>query len=308
MFYAHKPWSPAVSPKYPDEPRAHTSVLLCNVKENKIQNLLNIDGYNYTSYVDILGERLGGKPHPYIQQRLVLKALDNTRQKMPIQKPSWSNMNCVLYSFSYVEQIIRLFNTQPELMENLFLNEMDDNPVSPVSLFLLEEGILEGLTGKYIRKDRGNFVSDEQLTREYHANIRTAFAEQYRLEHTIRLPVDAEETTRPEIPVSGTSAISHEETEVKFSSDAKHPHHVLSADSHFPKPSPSLFTTAMEDNISDKENSVKQQSRAARQAVYHGKPHATEGLISRFVNTITRLWERIKNAVQSAVRNIGFGF
>ena len=48
FFYEHAPHSHATSPFFPREPRAHTSLLLGNVRNGKIDQLLNIDGFSIT--------------------------------------------------------------------------------------------------------------------------------------------------------------------------------------------------------------------------------------------------------------------
>jgi hypothetical protein len=181
MFYAHKPHSSEVSPEFPNEDRAHTSVLLCKVNNNKIEQILNVDGYNYTDYVDILGERPGATRNPDIQQRLVIQPMGpSSHNKTPLQRASWYNMNCVLYSLTFVEQIIDLFKGHPELMRSVFPANKTEK-ITPESLLLLEKGILEGLVGKYVKKTGGDYVYDDDLKDQHHKNLRELLAEQYAL-------------------------------------------------------------------------------------------------------------------------------
>lgn len=179
FFYTHKPHSPLVSPFYPKESPAHTSVLLCKVKHNKIKHVLNIDGYHFTDYVDILGERKGITPNPYIQQRLVIQAQgDHLAMRQPLQSPSWRNMNCVFYAFAFVDRILDLFSTQPQLMDAL-LNLSPSGKISFDALTQLETIILEGMIGKYVKKEGGLYVSDHHLRDQYHARSRYVLANDY---------------------------------------------------------------------------------------------------------------------------------
>ncbi|EHL29652.1 hypothetical protein [Legionella drancourtii] len=180
LFYAHKPHATALhpDPQFKNDPRAHTSLLLCKVNEGKIGHVLNIDGYNYPNYAD-------PTRNPHIKQRLVIQAQGNAdrEQLTPLQKASWQNMNCVLYSFTFAEQILALFQQQPELMSNLF-SEQEKTKISADNLFLLHEGILAGMTNKYVRAVGPHYIYDQSFSKEHHDRMRAALAKSYELQFT----------------------------------------------------------------------------------------------------------------------------
>jgi hypothetical protein len=180
IFYAHKPHATALhpDPQFKNDPRAHTSLLLCKVNEGKIEHVLNIDGYNYPNYAD-------PTRNPHIKQRLLIQAQGNAdrEEQTPLQRASWQNMNCVLYSFTFAEQILALFQQQPELMINLFPAQAKTK-ISADNLFLLHEGILAGMTDKYVRAVGPHYIYDPSFSKEHHNRMRTALAKSYELQFT----------------------------------------------------------------------------------------------------------------------------
>ena len=190
MFYAHKPHTPAMSPFAPNESRAHTSVLLCKVDNGRIQQTLNIDAYHFIDYIDIMGERPGAKPNPHIQKRLVLKTASGA-----IQRPSWNDMNCVLYSFSIVEQLLNIFKTEPETIHNVF--DSNNDMGADITHWLLQEAILAKLKGVYLsRSPQGEYQVDNDLVRAHHDGIREKLAVAFQLEHAPAQHQQSEEEQR----------------------------------------------------------------------------------------------------------------
>jgi len=286
MFYAHKPHSSDVSPVFPDEDRAHTSVLLCKVNNNKIEQILNVDGYNYTGYVDILGERPGATRNSLIQQRLVIQPIvASSGSKTPLQRASWRNMNCVLYSFTFVERIVELFNEQPNMMSNLFPADKTKK-VTPESLFFLEEGILEGLVGKYIKEANGNYVYDDSLKDQHHNRLRELLASQYAL----KCAADRQAQEMSNKPVQDTlTETVHEPVKKPVQNTVIEPVHQIEVPTVInsqTKPSKSIA----------KDPGLLLQQQATIDAVKHGTPKATEGFTDRFVNAIKWILEAIKDA------------
>jgi hypothetical protein len=213
MFYAHRPYSLAKSPYFPDQERAHTSVLLCKVNNNKIDQILNIDGYQSLAYVDVLGERAGATRHPRIQQKLLIQALGPLSHiKTPLQRASWGNMNCVLYSLSFVERLLALFEKRPEWMGHLFPTDSVSN-VSSDDLFLLEEAILEGLIGTYVIKRGHDYVYDASLQMKHHAELREHLAKQYAL-------ICVSDHAIPEVPHMTHKVLVDKKTDEPCVSDA----------------------------------------------------------------------------------------
>ena len=199
LFYAHEPHSAALhpDPQFRNDPRAHTSLLLCKVNEGKIEQVLNIDGYNYLNYAD-------PSRNPHIKQRLVIQAQGSADREAltPLQKASWQNMNCVLYSFTFAEQILALFQQQPELMNNLF-PEQATAKVSAENLFLLHEGILAGMSGKYVRAVGPHYIYDQAFNKEYNDRMREALATSYAMQFTKAQPMAVENSP------SATAAHQH---------------------------------------------------------------------------------------------------
>ena len=178
FFYAHAPNPGNVSPYFPHELPAHTSLLLAKVSEGKIKQLLNIDGYHFTSYVDILGERSGATPNPLIRNRLVIgiRESDLSPTRKPLQAVSWRGMNCVFYAFAFVQRILRLFMTNPQLIADVFPANILERPSEPV-LTALGDGILAGMEGKYVKRENGRLVLDNSARDAYHQLARGTLAE-----------------------------------------------------------------------------------------------------------------------------------
>lgn len=286
LFYAHKPHSTAKSPFFPDESAAHTSVLLCKVKDGTIQHTLNVDGYNYLEYVDVLGERPGVPKNPHIQQRLVLQA-DATYGKTPLQRASWSNMNCVLYAFDYVEQILKLFDEQPELMNELFPSNKGE-PISAESLFLLEEGILAGLVGKYVRKEGADYVYDDTLRKEHHRRLREDLAEQFSIQCSEQRNADV--SLLEEETVVDTTVLEINDSAVSRLEEAA-----------------SAGTAILEHDIGEG-SSLEEQQEATLDAIKHHRPYATESFVAQFVKAIRWLIEGIVSAIEHIAQKIGLAF
>lgn len=202
LFYAHEPHSPALhpDPQFRNDPRAHTSLLLGKVHEGKIAQLLNIDGYNHLNYAD-------PSRSPYIKQRLVIQAQGSADREAltPLQRASWQNMNCVLYSFTFAKQILALFQQQPELMINLFPEQATEK-VSAENLFLLHEGILAGMSDKYVRAVGPHYIYDQAFNKEYNKRMRETLATSYALQFSQAQPTAVENSPAHQHPAQETSA------------------------------------------------------------------------------------------------------
>ncbi|KTC66199.1 hypothetical protein Lade_0857 [Legionella adelaidensis] len=176
MFYAHKPHAPHINPFFPKQTRAHISLLLCKTDKNNITHVLNIDGYHFPGYVDILGERPGASRNPYIDQQLVVRALSlASRNKTPLQRASWRNMNCVLYAFTFAERILHLFETDPGLFSSIFSSEKSLAYLLPN----LEQAILAGMVDKYVTEQHGELIYNEEVRDAYHDRVRGVLAEKF---------------------------------------------------------------------------------------------------------------------------------
>lgn len=183
LFYAHKPHSIDISPEFPLEKAAHTSVLFCKITEQKISNILNIDCYNFTHYIDIIGETRRATPNPDIKQRLVIDAIDPQKQIIkPLQSPNWYKMNCAIYAFSVVKAMLELFVDAPETLNNIFDSE---GIVSEDSKKSLKNNILAGMTGTYVEKINGQYYKDQKSTDVYHQNVRETLAKNYQCEFLV---------------------------------------------------------------------------------------------------------------------------
>ena len=291
MFYAHKPNSPAMSPFYPDEPRAHTSVLLCKVDNGKIQKTLNIDAYNFTSYVDIMGER-SGTPNPHIQKRLVLEARPsaNASKDAPILQSSWNNMNCMLYSFTIVEQLLNVFKNQAETLSNVFDDTSDLGP--EVSAWLLKEGILSGMEGTYLTKNNGNYIVDKISMTEHHDRIREELATQFKNQHTKAADSQKSEALK-DAPVTAQHLPVDSNSPTKIENKPK------------PQEKVKKEVAAEPQHKKLERKKLEAQQKAAHHAVNHGTPKPTEGFVARFVNAIKIAWESVVNWVADTARSIG---
>lgn len=193
MMYAHKPHSSSRSPTYPDDPAAHTSVLLCKVENGVIRNTMNIDGYDFPGYVDIMGVRPGAQANPHIQQRMVIKAKNALPgEPSPIQSPSWKNMNCSLYALTITQQLIQMHESQPDTLANVFNPRFELG--AEVAHFLLSENIKAGMVGKYLQSmPSGEFISDRELAAAYHNDIREQLAAAFQAQHTQKAALVAEQ-------------------------------------------------------------------------------------------------------------------
>ena len=224
FFYAHKPHSEAVSPLFPEAPRSHTSLLLCKVTENKIERILNIDGYSNPEYVDITGERLGATPNPHIKDRLVIQAKEDAYSlaKSPLQSPSWYNLNCPIYALTFAKKILAIHAEQSQLLDNVFPEEKTLKP-SKTALDALEKEILEGMVGTYVTKKNGNFISDKRARDTHHNTIRATLAQNYELQQRA-MPLTSQSEPEQTLP----EEFAPEQTEtpvaakVKSTSDIPH--------------------------------------------------------------------------------------
>jgi hypothetical protein len=179
MFYTHKPHSSAVSPYYPEQFRAHTSVLLCQVRNGKIQDTLNIDSYNNLGFFDIMGERSDATPNPNIKQRLVLTAgsTSNKQVKRPLQTPSWDNMNCPLYALTITQQLLKLYQNNHDVLNNVFDDSLQIG--TEANKKILEEAILNEMVASQVyvtRTTAGEYLTNPELTSKHHHSIREKLA------------------------------------------------------------------------------------------------------------------------------------
>lgn len=174
MFYAHKTHSNFISPYNHDTNAAHTSLLLCKVDNGKINQVLNIDGYNNPAYMDILGERPYAQPNPYIKNRLVIEAPDKQYSKeKPLQSASWENLNCPLYAFAFAKAILNAFTISPEVLDNLFVG----NALSKPAMSNLKDMILQGVEGIYVKNTNGTMCRDAEAGRKFHKEVRETLAQ-----------------------------------------------------------------------------------------------------------------------------------
>lgn len=257
MLYAHKPHSPAKSPYYADEPRAHTSVLLCQVNDGKINKTLNLDAYDFPSYVDIMGTRSGATANPLIQDRIVLKAYHKAASEdTAIQQPSWQNMNCTLYALSIVTQLLAIAQKEPEILNNVFDAPQKIGEVA--SKWLLQERILQGWEGRYLTKssENGRYLVDSALVQATHQKIRAQLVAQLKKQQTDFQESLADETQKSHAPKPSNSA------KVKQAMPSSRP---------------------SEQALAKK---IKAQQKAAQDAVNTGEPKPTEGFVHRLVHSI----------------------
>lgn len=160
VFYAHKPHSDLLCPSYPNDPRAHTSLLLREIGDNdKIKRVINIDGYDSPAYVNPRSNKL-------INERIVVKDVT------PLQKASWSNMNCVLYAFTFAEIILNLIEL-PGIENNRHVLTND------LPKFL--ENLYKGIIGVYVPStSEGNREeSKNDMAIKHHTQVRERIAQAY---------------------------------------------------------------------------------------------------------------------------------
>ena len=181
FLYAHKPHNPnIISHINNDKNPIHSSLLLCKVTEGTINQILNIDGYDYQPFMDILGRRPGAAPNPYIKNRLVIDAQSSFHsQKEPLQAPSWYNLNCLIYAFTFAQAILNTIDFSPEVIDNLFVGNSSEP--SAVSLDNLKAAIIQGVEGKYVKQvqtsGKIDFYRDSRAATIYHDSIRNQLAE-----------------------------------------------------------------------------------------------------------------------------------
>jgi hypothetical protein len=235
LSYAHKPHSNLFSPYFPEAPRFHTSLLLCKIKENKIDQILNIDAYNFPGYVDILGERPGATPNPYIKNRLVIEAQPNIQSssKSPLQTPSWGNLNCSIYALTFAQKILAIHAENPEILDNVFPEEKTLKPTK-IALETLEKEILKGMIGTYVTKQKNSFVMDNNARDRHHNATRETLAQNYELQQRA-MPSSEKPISENFAPEQ--LAPAQTETTVSVNDDSKsNPPHVPSGFGFFSPP------------------------------------------------------------------------
>lgn len=167
LFYAHNAHSRCISFTNRDYQPQHTSLVLGIVGDKRtITDVLNIDGYEYLPFVDILGTTTG-RPHPQIHERLLITVpVGGSAEREPLQKASMNNLNCPLYAFAMAEALLKIDRINPTIIDAVF-----ETKFSLAACDDLGREILLDLRGKYL-DDSGSY--DSALCRRFHYTTRTA--------------------------------------------------------------------------------------------------------------------------------------
>jgi len=299
------------------------------VDNGVITNTMNIDGYDYTGYVDIMGERPGAQGNPHIQQRMIIEAKSSIDGEMnPIQAPSWSNMNCTLYAFTITQQLIDMHGSQADTLANVFNPNYDLG--AHTARWLLSDGIREGMIGKYLeRSPTGELISRRELTTAYHNGIRDELATAFRAQHsqkaevvvtpetvvvtpetvvvtpeTVVVTPETVVVTPETVVVTPETVVETPETVVETPETVvETPETEVALDPTVSQETPEETSTLGEKPVD--EEAVKAQQKAAMNAVNEGTPKPTEGFVARFVNSIKAAFNAVVDWVARAVRAIG---
>lgn len=176
LFYAHK----ALHVE-----GYHTSLLLCKIKDDKIDlnQVINIDGYHFPQYVDIIGETEQGvrQKQSAIKQRIIIAGLNGN-----LQPPSYSNMNCPVYAATFAKAIVNIINDRNQIsLVDGALNACShvQNPKSITIVIgnkqqntaqIFVNAIGEQLRGIYVAQLSSN--RDDAALQKYHRQIRIQVA------------------------------------------------------------------------------------------------------------------------------------
>lgn len=220
LFYTHKPHSCRRNPHTGDTNPTHTTLLLCKVTDGKIiqddksSQVLNMDGYRYLGFMDILGVRPGERKHEYIKKCLVIDAPNNAgdRDRTPLQQPSWTNLNCVLYTLSFAKSMLTTFQYMSfifdeafdvifsEAYKNIYVGDSLEGTVAP-QVDNLRALIIQGLDEIYVKQKGGVYCRDERKAKAFHDNVRTQLAltieEQYHKRKALELDARAHQDKLP---------------------------------------------------------------------------------------------------------------
>lgn len=217
LFYTHKTHSNMYSTHNNDRNPTHTTLLLCKVTDGKISQTLNMDGYRNLGFMDILGVRNPSVPrNPHIKKCLVIDAPNDVgdRDRTPLQRPSWFNLNCVLYSLSFAKSMLTAFKDMPFIFDEAFDVIFDetfasiyvgDKPpgrgVTPPAVENLRDLIIQGLDEIYVKQQGGVYCRDEHKAKAFHDNVRAQLAltieEQYHKRKALELDARAHQDKLP---------------------------------------------------------------------------------------------------------------
>jgi hypothetical protein len=121
LFYAHRPYLQ----HYQGKDFAHTSLLLCGVKQNKIciKQIINIDVYQFLHYLDILGERsTKARQEAQVQKAICQRIVISNKMNESLQKPDWQNMNCLIYAAAVCQAILSILIKDNALINTVLAN------------------------------------------------------------------------------------------------------------------------------------------------------------------------------------------